>query len=68
MKAFGLPRYSDVEFPDAADIRHYALNRSKDSGRAAQRSNGKRQTRQLLKGAHRTSVKAEIRRELLGLD
>lgn len=69
MKAYGVPRLNDVEFPDCADICLYALKSSvghfaKKSGdypSAHRHASTKRNFRRVWKRRARAAGKAEIR-------
>jgi hypothetical protein len=72
MKAYGVPRLKDVEFPDCADICLYALKssvghlakKSGDYASAHRSSKTKRNFRRIWKRRARAAGKAELHNEL----
>lgn len=73
MKAYGLPRNLDIEFPDLLDIQNYALktstgqNRSKGGDfRGSVKTKNRNSTRRIWKKADRANVKKDIRDEIAG--
>jgi hypothetical protein len=70
MKAYGLPRDLDVEFPDLADIRYYGLKSSRsrlpgkggDIKNSFHRSAAKRATRRIWKKRARLAAKRKLQR------
>lgn len=62
MKAYGLPRDNDIEFPDLGDCRTYALKTSAGGDRFKNKSE-KRRVRRIFKKAERHYAKDAIRKE-----
>ena len=70
MKAYGLPRDLDIEFPDLADIHSYGLKSSRgrlpgkggDIKNSFRRPATKRATRRIWKKKARLAAKRELRK------
>lgn len=58
MKAYGIPRDRDAEFPDKADIKRFGFSTSDRCSRA---DKGKNRTRMIWKKKERASANREIR-------
>jgi len=61
MKAYGIPRNLDAEFPDKGDIKLYGFS---TTDRCSKADRGKNKARRLWKKIERTAAKAGIRKEL----
>jgi hypothetical protein len=69
MKAYGIPRILDVEYPDVVDIQRYAMKSSAGKMKGDEHSytrnvEAKRTTRRHFKRIERMKAKAFIRGEL----
>jgi len=74
MKAYGLPRNLDIEFPDLVDIHHYALKTStgqiKSKGgdfRGSVKTKNRNKLRRIWKKSARASNKVAILKEITHL-
>ena len=61
MKAYGVPRLRDAEFPDKADIKYFGFSTSDRCSRA---DRGKNDARLRWKKKERRRVKNSIRKEI----
>lgn len=71
MKAYGIPRKLDVEFPDLVDIAHYAMKTStgqiKSKGgdyRGSVKTKNRNKTRRIWKKKARLDAKHNILKEI----
>jgi hypothetical protein len=60
MKGYGLPRYSDLECPDCADINLYGLKST-----YGMRLNNRKRSRRLWKKKERAKAKRELHNETI---
>ena len=61
MKAYGIPRNLDAEFPDKGDIKLYGFA---TTDRCSKADRGKNKARRMWKKMERTNAKAMIRKDL----
>lgn len=61
MRAYGIPRVLDTEYPDVADIRKFGFNTSTGGRDYFKNKASKAASRRYYKKRHRLQIKAELR-------